>query len=84
MGPAFWLAVEGEPYNLLQRELRKRYPDHPIVVCVLAGGSRTSYLPPETLYGQGIYQESIALLAPGCLEKLIESAAGQMAEWLAD
>jgi hypothetical protein len=32
-------------------------------------------------YGKGIYQESIAVLAPGCLEQVIESVAAQIAQW---
>jgi hypothetical protein len=73
MGDAVWVAVEGEPYNLLQRELRERFPDIPIVVMVLANGSRAWYLPTKETYGKGIYQESMANLAAGSLEKLIES-----------
>jgi hypothetical protein len=79
-GGAWWLAVEGEPYNVLQRELRRRFPDTPIVVMVLANGSRSWYLPTTDTYGKGIYQESMANLAPGCLETLIEAIAAQMAQ----
>ncbi len=81
MGDAFWLAVEGEPYNVLQTALRERFPDRPIVVSVLANGSRASYLPPQDIYGKGIYQESIAILAPGCLERLIAAVGDQIAVW---
>jgi hypothetical protein len=83
IGPAFWLSVEGEPYNLLQTELRRRFPNHPLVVSVLAGGSRPAYLPPREIYGRGIYQESIAMLAPGCLEEVIRAAGEQIDRWLA-
>ncbi len=34
-----------------------------------------SYLPPRELYDTGIYQESIAIVAAGSLEQLIESIA---------
>ena len=44
-------------------------------------GSRASYLPTADAYGKGIYQESIAVLAAGCLEKLLEGVATQLAEW---
>lgn len=71
-GDAVWLAVEGEQYNLLQRALRDRFPGTPIMVMTLANGSRCTYLPTADAYGKGIYQESIAVLAPGCLEQLIE------------
>ncbi|MEQ8785667.1 MAG: hypothetical protein RIC55_05190 [Pirellulaceae bacterium] len=79
-GQAWWLAVEGEPYNLLQRALRERFPQTPIVVMVLAGGSRSWYLPTADTYGKGIYQESMANLAPGCLERLIEAIGERMAQ----
>ncbi|MFN4258606.1 MAG: hypothetical protein ACK4RK_04865 [Gemmataceae bacterium] len=41
-----------------------------------------SHLPPAELYGKGIYQESIAVLAPGCLETLTQAIARQIEEWL--
>jgi hypothetical protein len=81
IGPAMWLAVEGEPYSLLQTELRRRFPDTPLVVSVLSGGARPAYLPPCGLYDTGIYQETIAVLAPGALEAIIEAAAGQIEAW---
>jgi hypothetical protein len=84
MGDALWLAVEGEHYQLLQRTLRKRFPGAPVIVATLANGSRPAYLPPADAYGKGIYQESIAVLAPGCLEQLIEAVAVQIGVWLAD
>lgn len=83
MGDALWLAVEAEHYQHLQRSLRECFAGVPVVVMTLANGSRPSYLPAAGAYGQGIYQESIAVLAPGCLEGLIEAVAGPMAEWLA-
>jgi hypothetical protein len=82
MGDALWLAVEAEHYQFLQRSLRERVPGVPIVVMTLANGSRPSYLPTADAYGKGIYQESIAVLAPGCLETLTEDVAGAMAEWV--
>ena len=81
MGDAFWLAVEGEHYQVLQSGLRERFPDTPILVMTLANGSRPAYLPPAEAYGKGLYQESIAVLAPGCLEQLSEAIRQQIAEW---
>ena len=75
MGDAVWLAVQGEPYSLLQRQLRARFPKHPIMVATIANGWGPSYLPPRELYGKGVYQESIAALAPGSLETLIDNLA---------
>ena len=73
MGDAVWVCVQGEPYSLLQRSLRAAFPDAPIVVATIANGWGPSYLPNRKLYGQGVYQESIASLAPGSLETLIDS-----------
>ncbi len=78
LGNAIWLGVEGEPYNLLQRTLRERFGDLPVLVMVLSGGSRAWYLPTAETYGKGIYQEAMANLAPGCLEKLIGAVESQI------
>ena len=72
IGDAVWVAVEAEHYQQLQVELRRRFPETPIIVATLVNGSLHTYLPPHDVYGTGIYQETIALLAPGCLERLIE------------
>jgi len=81
MGDAFWFAVEAEHYQELQRALRERLAGVPIVVMTLANGSRPSYLPTASSYGKGIYQESIAVLAPGCLETVIEAVSATMMAW---
>ena len=78
-GDAFWLAVEAEHYNILQRELRERFPDIALVVMTLMDSGRVAYLPTAETYGKGVYQETIAMLAPGSLETLIEEVAEQMA-----
>jgi hypothetical protein len=80
-GDAFWVAVEAEFYQFFQRELRRRFPAAPVVVMTLVNGARPSYLPTADVYDQGIYQESVAVLAPGCLEKVLEEIAAQLADW---
>lgn len=80
-GDALWLAVEGEFYNVFQRSLRKCIPGTPLMVITVANGSRPTYLPPAEVYGKGIYQESIAMLAPGSLETLIDAVSEQINEW---
>jgi hypothetical protein len=80
MGDACWIAVECEHYNLLQRSLRERFPACPLVVMTLANGARATYLPTRKTYGHGIYQESIALVAPGSLEQIIEAVAEQVGQ----
>jgi len=80
MGDAVWLAVQGEPYNLLQRALRQQFAGTPIVVATIANGWGPSYLPPEETYAKGTYQENVAVLAKGCLERLIEEAAKRIGD----
>jgi hypothetical protein len=82
IGEALWLAVEAEHYHRLQRALRERFAPTPIMVLTLANGSRPAYLPTREAYGKGIYQESIAVLAPGSLEQLIDDIGRQMHAWL--
>ena len=75
IGDAIWLGVQGESYSLLQTELRRLFPDKVIIVASIAADWGASYLPPRELYDSGIYQESIAVVAAGSLEQLIESIA---------
>jgi hypothetical protein len=82
MGDAFWLGVQGEFYSVFQTELRRRFPDAPIVVATLAADWGASYLPSRETYGKGIYQESIAVVAPGGLEQVLESVAKRIEQSL--
>jgi hypothetical protein len=77
-GDAFWVAVEDEHYNVLQRELRRRFPGVAIMLMTLMDSGRVAYLPTADTYGKGLYQETIAMLAPGALETLIEAVAEQL------
>jgi hypothetical protein len=36
------------------------------------------WLPTAATYGKGIYQESIALVTPGCAEALVEEVASEI------
>jgi hypothetical protein len=80
-GDALWVAVEAEPYSAFQRGLREAFPGTPVVVITLAGGCRATYLPARDSYGTGVYQETIALLAPGSLERLTDAVRSQLAAW---
>ena len=75
IGDAVWVGVQGESYSLLQTELRRRFPDRMIIVASIAGDWGASYLPPRELYDTGVYQETIAVVAAGSLEQIIESIA---------
>ncbi len=66
---------------MLQRQLRGRFPDVPLVVTTLTDGWLPGYLPAAETYGRGIYQESIAVVAPGSLERLIEALASHIDDW---
>lgn len=81
VGDAFWLGVEAEHYNVLQRALRERCSGVPLMVMTLVNGARVTYLPPADLYGKGIYQETVAVLAAGSLERLIEEVGKQLDDW---
>ena len=75
IGDAWWLSVPGEHYSLLQTELRRRFPGHPLIIATIANGWGPSYLPTRETYGKGIYQESIAIVAPGSLERIVEEVS---------
>ena len=73
MGDALWVTCGGEPYSLLQTELRRRFPDYPILISPVAGDLQIAYLLPKDRYGKGLYQEEPSILGPGCLEGLIDA-----------
>ncbi|MGD9856286.1 MAG: hypothetical protein AB7U20_15180 [Planctomycetaceae bacterium] len=80
LGDAVWVALDGEHYNVLQRQLRERFPDIPLIVGTLANGSNVWYLPDRDSYGKGLYQEEVSILARGSLETIIDAAAGVIKE----
>jgi hypothetical protein len=81
IGDVVWVAVESEHYQLLQTSLRQRFAEGTIIVSTLVNGSLHTYLPPRNVYDTGIYQDTVALLAPGSLERLIDEIASQIADW---
>jgi hypothetical protein len=78
LGNAFWVAAESELYFAFQQKLREALPNNPIVVITLAGGCRASYLPTRETYGKGIYQEAIAVLDAGSLERLTTEVQAEL------
>lgn len=80
LGDAVWITCGGEPYSLLQVELRRRFPHLALVVSPLDGDLQIAYLLPRDRYGRGLYQEEPSSLAPGCLEGLIDAVAARIAE----
>jgi hypothetical protein len=81
LGDGYWLMLEGEYYHALQRALRERFRSAPVIVATVVNGWRPAYLPTRETYGLGIYQEQVAVLAPGCLEQVIEAVSNQIAAW---
>jgi hypothetical protein len=82
IGDGVWLFLPGEPYQQLQQQLRFQFAGRPLVIVSNCGAWGPSYLVPEQDYGKGIYQESVAVLAAGCLEQLSDNLAAQLEVWL--
>jgi len=82
IGGAVWVILQGEFYSVLQTALRERFPGTPIIAATIASHWGASYLPPHELYGKGIYQESIAIVAEGGLETVIEKTGDTIASML--
>ena len=82
MGDAVWVALDGEHYNVLQRNLRNRFAAVSLIIGTLANGSDVWYLPDEDSYGKGLYQEDASILAKGSLEKLEAALIDQIEKLL--
>jgi len=78
LGDAVWLALTGEHYNLLQRELRRRFPGTPILVGTVANANDVSYLLDKDSFGKGLYQENVSVLDRGSLETLIDAITDKL------
>lgn len=61
-----------EPYSMLQKELRGRFPNHTIVCMNLINGS-IGYLPPAELYDTDVYPVWQTPFERGSLEKTLET-----------
>jgi len=72
IGDAVLVGCPGEPYSVLQQELRRRFPDRVILCANLINGS-IGYMPPADLYDADIYQVWQTPFARGCLELTIET-----------
>jgi hypothetical protein len=83
LGDGYWVLLEGEYYQALQRALREQFPATPMLIATVVDGWRPAYLPTRETYGLGIYQEQVAVLAPGCLETITAAIAQQIASWQA-
>jgi len=80
MGDAIWVSLNGEHYNVLQTELRRRFPSHTLIIGTIANGSDVWYLPDKDSFGKGLYQEEASILGQGSLEKLIAALDNTISE----
>jgi hypothetical protein len=79
LGQAALVAIPNEPYSVLQQRLRARFAGTAVLVLGVTNGT-TGYLPPQELYGRGIYQEIQSPFAAGCLEATIAAAERGLAQ----
>ena len=73
LGEAIFVAQPGEAYSYLQTELRKRHPDRVIFVMNLTNFPGLFYLPTRSAYVYPAYQAWQTLLAPGCVEEVVDA-----------
>jgi hypothetical protein len=83
LGQAALVAIPNEPYNLVQQTLRQHFAGTPIAVLGVTNGT-LGYLPPQEIYGKGIYQEQQSPYLPGCLEQTIEAAVRGVAKVMSE
>jgi hypothetical protein len=77
-GGVLWVIAPGELYQVLQIELRRRFQNFVVIVSTVSDDWQPGYLPKAATYGLGIYQEEIAVVAPGSLELLTERLAAEL------
>ncbi|MCE9605664.1 MAG: hypothetical protein K8U03_12290 [Planctomycetia bacterium] len=79
-GGLLWVVAPGELYQMLQIELRKRFPKFTLIVATISNDWQPGYFPDRPTYGRGIYQEQIAVVAPGSLETVIQQVGDKIAQ----
>lgn len=70
VGDALLVGHPNEAYSLLQRELRRAFPDYAVAVMNVVNG-HSGYLPPADLYDENIYQVWQTPFDRGSLERVI-------------
>ncbi len=71
-GEAIFIAQPGEAYSYMQTELRRRNPGQIIFVVNLTNAPGFFYLPIRSAYRAPAYQAWQTLLAPGCIETVVD------------
>jgi hypothetical protein len=82
-GNAVLVGVPDEAYSVLQRELRQRYRQMPVVCVNLVNDRIGGYLPPRDLYDLDIYQVWRTPFARGSLEIVIGALSKAIEEIMA-
>ncbi|MEO8300929.1 MAG: hypothetical protein ABI608_04000 [Rhizomicrobium sp.] len=75
IGDAFLVGAPAEPYSAFQKEIRKRFPGHAVMVLNIVNGNVGYLAPAETYDKPGLYQIKISLFQPGCMEQVIEDTS---------
>jgi hypothetical protein len=83
LGDVGLVAIAGEPYSVLQRDLRASFTDRAIVVLNLTGGAHHGYLPPAVAYRSELYQVWQTPAGQGSLE-LVRDASAKLLDELFD
>lgn len=68
IGDAIVVAHQNEAYSHFQCELRKRFPNHSVIVMNVTNGGDIGYLPPEEFYVRDSYPVWQTPFAAGALE----------------
>jgi len=76
VGEAVFVGQPNEAYSRFQRDLRRRFPEHALVVMNLVNGPGLGYLPEADAYWfeRDLYQVWQTPFARGSLERLLERA----------
>jgi hypothetical protein len=75
VGDAFLVGAPAEPYSAFQVEMRRRFPDHAVMVLNIVNGNVGYLAPTETYNKPGLYQIKISLFRPGCMEQVIDATS---------
>lgn len=81
VGSAYLAGQPNEAFSLFQTELRRKFAPHTVVAMNLVNGGEAGYLPPESAYGQDMYEVNQTPFERGSLERLC-AAASQAIEQL--
>jgi len=79
LGDAFLVFTPTEAHSEFQIELRQKFAGRAVAVTNISNGY-VGYVPPAKTYEGGSYQSNISPFRPGCLERLTDACAEQIAQ----